>query len=121
MKRRSHMKKILSIGLGLLFALIAASYTVAAAGNEGPPRKFHITGKVTAGDGSPIPDAEVVLLGNGPIRTLTDSDGNYSFELIRNGACTVVPRKEGMRFKPARTTLSISDDNREGVDFVTMQ
>lgn len=84
-------------------------------------RKLFIAGKVTAPDGSPIYGVEVILLDKANSETLTDTDGSYAFELLKNETYTIVPRKAGMRFLPSKTSVTIDGDNRSGVDFISAQ
>jgi Calx-beta domain/Carboxypeptidase regulatory-like domain/Beta-propeller repeat/CarboxypepD_reg-like domain len=67
---------------------------------------FHtISGKVSE-NGNGLPNVTVTLSGSQPGVRLTDSNGNYSFELAGGGDYTVTPSVVGFTFGPASQTFN---------------
>jgi hypothetical protein len=100
---------------------VASSSTSAGNADSKTLRSFFITGKITSPDGKPVEKAEVILVDGANRDTLTKADGSYSFELLRDGTYTVVPRKAGMKFLPDKISVTINGDNKSGADFTTAQ
>ena len=61
---------------------------------------FTISGQITE-NGNPLPGVTVTLSGSQTGLKTTDSNGNYSFELIVGGNYTVTPSSFGFNFAPA--------------------
>jgi hypothetical protein len=141
LKRRNEMKThkarminffLLSLLIALLTAMASGVSAYAASDSEafsasapeaapGTLRDFFIAGKVTAPDGKPLENVEVILTGAANRDTLTKADGSYSFDLLQKGTYTVSPRKAGMKFTPKNSKVSIKGDNKSEVDFKKTQ
>jgi hypothetical protein len=70
----------------------------------------------TAGQG--VPGVTVTLSGAATGSTTTDASGNYSFNGLANGVYTVTPSFEGYSFGPANRTVTISDADVSGNNFM---
>jgi hypothetical protein len=82
------------------------------AGSDSAPR-YSISGRVTDGFGSGIPDATVTLTGTVLGSTMTDAVGNYSFAgLPAGGSYTLSPSKPGQFLMFASTVSALSADQK---------
>jgi len=64
-----------------------------------------ISGQITE-NGVPLPGVTMTLSGSQPGLRTTDSNGNYSFQLIFGGDYTVTPTLNGFTFGPASQTFN---------------
>jgi hypothetical protein len=68
-----------------------------------------ISGSITAADGSPLEGATVNLSGASSRKTITDGNGNYSFENVDTGNfITVTPARVNYHFNPANRSFSLT-------------
>ena len=61
----------------------------------------------------------MTLTGAAGTTTTTDSSGNYTFSGLSNGNYTVTPSKTGYAFNPISTSVTISNANQTGKNFVS--
>jgi len=77
------------------------------AGPPGPTATSHINGRLVDRDGNGIEGAGVWLTGTQNRLTVTDGNGNYSFDNVdANGLYTVSPRRANFKFDPSTQILS---------------
>ncbi len=69
----------------------------------------------------PLSGVTVTLSGAATATTTTDSNGNYSFTGLANGAYTVTPQKSGYSFTPPAASVTINGQNVTGVNFFATQ
>lgn len=67
---------------------------------------FHIISGKVSENGVGLGGVTVTLSGSQPGLRITDSNGNYSFELVAGGNYTVTPSIVGFNFVPAGTTFN---------------
>ncbi len=106
---------------GTLFAGIAASsvwkYTDTEAIALCIPSEYSIHGVVTKG-GAGL-DGVALTLNDVSSTTITSAlDGSYTFTDIQNGNYTITPRLTGYTFSPTSISVSVSEADVTGVDFV---
>lgn len=77
---------------------------------------FSLSGTITLG-GVGEAGVSVGLGGDSVSSTVTDNQGNYSFEGLVNGNYTVTPSKAGLNFGPPTQNTTIAGANRTGVNF----
>ncbi len=80
---------------------------------------FSISGTITSGGGA-LAGVTVTLSGAANKRTTTDANGYYSFNVLGNGTYTIMPSKTGYGFAPSIRTVTVSDANITGQDFIGM-
>jgi hypothetical protein len=80
---------------------------------------FSISGTITS-DGGPLAGVSVTLGGAANKRTTTDANGYYSFNVLGSGTYTIMPSKTGYSFVPSIRTVTVSDANITGQDFIGM-
>jgi len=78
---------------------------------------FTISGRVTL-NGTGLAGVTVSITGTGFGSLTTDASGNYSFVGVRNGDYTIIPLLSGNTFTPSGRTVTVSNQNMTGQDFV---
>lgn len=89
-----------------------------AAFRSAAPTAAHATvsGRIKTSDGSTLSGATVTLSGTESRRTITDSNGNYSFDDLETGGFyTITPSRADYRFSPAALSLSIVGNRTDAV------
>jgi hypothetical protein len=82
-----------------------------------PAPTFSLSGRITLNDGSPMA-IQVQLSGPASAVSASNSSGNYSFVNLPAGQYTVTPLSIFHSFVPASRTVTISNANITGQDFV---
>jgi hypothetical protein len=73
-----------------------------------------ISGKITETSGAPIAGVTINLGGSQSSETISDANGNYSFEAVEtNGFYTVTPARANYTFSPASRSFSLLGDHTE--------
>jgi hypothetical protein len=82
-----------------------------------PGPTFSLSGKITASDSSPL---AVQIQVSGPVSAVSasDSTGNYTFNNLPAGEYTVTPLSTSHSFVPPSRTVTITNANITGQDFV---
>jgi hypothetical protein len=52
--------------------------------------------------------------------TITDANGNYSFQNLSNGSYTITPSLSGYTFNPTSLVVGISDENATAINFTSI-
>lgn len=73
--------------------------------------KFNISGRLADSDGTALPNMRVSLAGTGTGTALTDSAGNYSFEVVGGESYTVVPSDSRYTFSPTSASFNNVSEN----------
>jgi uncharacterized protein (TIGR03437 family) len=81
---------------------------------------FTISGQVSEGNGAPVANVTVSLLGSQAQPVLTDADGNYSFIVPAGGAYTVVPSRVNYSFIQQSELITNLSANRKDVNFIAI-
>ena len=81
---------------------------------------FTVSGQITD-NGAGLANVSVTLSGSQSALRTTDSNGNYSFELIAGGNYTVTPSILGFNFGPANRTFNNLNANQTGNFTATRQ
>ena len=79
------------------------------------PKTYLVKGTVRS-DGNPLPGVLVALSGSSLGTTVTDSAGQYSFELLEGGSYVLTPSKTNYTFGPASTSINALSANTQ-IDF----
>ena len=82
-----------------------------------PAPAFSISGKITFSDGSPL-SLQVQLTGPASATLISDNNGNYSFVNLPAGQYTLTPLSIFHSFNPPNRTVTITNANITGQDFV---
>jgi uncharacterized repeat protein (TIGR01451 family) len=82
-----------------------------------PSPAFSISGKITLSDGSPL-SLQVQLTGPASATGGSNNTGNYSFVNLPAGQYTLTPLSIFHSFNPPSSTVTISNANLTGMDFV---
>jgi inhibitor of cysteine peptidase len=77
---------------------------------------YSISGQVTL-SGSGLVGVTMTLSGGVSKVTETNSEGRYSLTGLQNGSYVVTPTKEGYQFSPASQSVTITDSNKDGINF----
>jgi hypothetical protein len=76
----------------------------------------HISGRILTSEGEPLGGATVTLSGTQSRRTITDGDGNYSFENVEtDGFYTVTPLRANYMFSPVNRSFSLVADKTDAI------
>jgi FtsP/CotA-like multicopper oxidase with cupredoxin domain len=96
-----------------LFAwLVLVAVTLLAACSENPSStRYEISGSVSDSNGAALANVEVTLSGDTDAGATTDASGRFSFSGLNNGDYTVFPRLTGVRFNPARKSVTIKNES----------
>ncbi len=76
-----------------------------------------ISGLVTV-EGAPLSGVTITLTGKSKAKTTTGADGSYSFSNLLNGTYTVTPKMSGYTFTPTKISVTISNTDVAGQNFV---
>ncbi len=79
---------------------------------------YSISGTVSASGGGTLAGVTITLSGAASGTTTTDTNGNYSFGGLANGSYTITPSLAGYTFTPANLTVSISNGDIAGENFI---
>jgi hypothetical protein len=71
--------------------------------------------------GDVISGVTITLSGDASATTISDSSGDYSFAGLENGSYTATPGLNGYIFNPVSRSLTVSDDDETGIDFVAAE
>ncbi|MGC8724918.1 MAG: carboxypeptidase regulatory-like domain-containing protein, partial [Acidobacteriota bacterium] len=96
-----------------VYGYAAGSGTVTATVTTGTAT-YSISGTVTLSTGGGLSGVTVTA---GSASATTSSTGAYTISGLANGTYTVTPGKSGYTFSPASTSVTISGDNKTGIDF----
>ena len=82
---------------------------------------YDIQGQVTSSTvpGLGVFDVTVTLSGTANASTVTDANGNYSFQDLLTGNYTVTPSKAGFTFSPVNRTFNSLSADQSAADFTT--
>ena len=73
-----------------------------------------ISGRILTADGTPVAGAVIALAGTQSRKTITDANGDYSFDQVEtNGFYTVTPERANYSFSPAERAFSQIGNNTE--------
>jgi len=81
-----------------------------------PPR-YSLTGRITSGNGTPIPSVSVSRTGPGATSVLTNASGMYTFTGLLAGTYTIRPTKTAYGFNPSSRNATVSNANLTGYNF----
>ncbi|MBN1292416.1 MAG: carboxypeptidase regulatory-like domain-containing protein [Candidatus Latescibacteria bacterium] len=85
----------------------AGGFTGSGGGSDGAV--YNVSGLIVDGNDKGIESVSLTLMGNGVhIPGLTDSDGTYIFENIRDGNYTLIPAKTEFVFNPQNRTFIVN-------------
>lgn len=90
----------------IVLGVVAGLFYVSFACGQG----FRLSGRVTGGDGAPVSDAHVVLLGTGR-QANTGKDGEFSFAALAKGSYSIRVQKEG--YRSHRTEIRLERDGQQ--------
>ena len=69
--------------------------------------EYSIYGRIFNSDNGGLADVTVLIEESG-VLVLSDKDGNFYLDHIRDGAYTLIPSMDGYRFSPARATILVA-------------
>jgi len=78
---------------------------------------YAISGQITLNNRG-LSGVTVTLSGTQFARTITDSSGDYSLSGLQNGTYTITPSKPGYTFNPPNRSVTISNSDVLGQDFI---
>jgi len=122
MRKEQAMKKVFIL-LSIVL-MIGAIITLPGCGGGGgggshdtnDPATYSITGKIISNN-TGLAGVIVSLSGADTDSTMTDAEGNYSFNGLTNGNYTVTPSLAGHIFTPSGTVVIIDGIDRTDIDF----
>jgi hypothetical protein len=99
--------------IGLEEVIYALQYVAGL--RTGTATTYTLSGTVS---GSVISGVTITLSGTASSTATTNSSGNYSFT-VTAGSYTVTPALSGYGFSPASSSVTVSNSNVSGVDFIS--
>ncbi|MBW2311191.1 MAG: carboxypeptidase regulatory-like domain-containing protein [Deltaproteobacteria bacterium] len=117
MRNSTKIAKMMSVSSMILLAMFLIA--CGGGGGDGPtpsPTTYSVSGQVTT-NGTGLSGVTITLSGDGSDTTTTDSGGDYSFSGLSNGSYMVTPSLAGYTFDPTSRNVTVSGQNKTGVDF----